>query len=222
MGAAGMTHVNANFHNRIMRQQFDMCLQVLVPDLISPLTSNLHVDNNGVTRYIGTTGARIRTSSNDDAATNFVPFDDGVTELTSASPSPAQSREGSPRAIPDVKSTESIFSISKGDLLPPATLPEAQGQAKVASSTSKTASNRPTTGKMNLVIPPYRGQSKTSFTFPEISPYNPAAIATSLTTGVNDRYKLYSSHCAALVRNWAMYLTIVVAVPALVVVCAAS
>ena len=232
MGAAGVAHVNTNFHHRIMRQQFDMCLQVLVPDLISPLTSNLHVDNNGVTRYIGTTGARIRTSSNDDAATNFVPFDDGVTELTSASPSPAQSREGSPRQSTDRNApTSPITSLtSENDLLSaslsglsvdgPNDAGESGGSRRQIATAFAPVSSKPEAKKkMNLVIPPYRPQNrKNPSAHPEISPYNPAAIATSLKTGVNDRYKLYASHCAAVLRNWMISITIVVTVPVLVAV----
>lgn len=237
MGAAGVAHVNSNFHHRIMRQQFDMCLQVLVPDLISPLTSNLHVDNNGVTRYIGTTGARIRTSSNDDAATNFVPFDDGVTELTSESPSPAQSRDGSPRQSTDRNTPGSpVISLASENGLPlpssrqisgdgPADASKTGGSEGQAVTTFAPVPAKPATMKknMNLVIPPYRHMNRKNSSaplHPEISPYNPAAIATSLKTGVNDRYKLYASHCAAVVRNWMISITIVVAVPVLVALCA--
>ena len=86
IGLSGTAHVSTNFHPRIMRHQLDIVLQVLVPDLISygkkGSSRSDGGEEYGVTRYIGTSGARIRTSSNDDAATNFIPFDDGITELT--------------------------------------------------------------------------------------------------------------------------------------------
>ena len=69
MGHRAINHVHQRFHSNVLRRQFKACLQILVPSLITLMPSG-----RGMTRYIGTSGARIRTSSNDESAATFVPF----------------------------------------------------------------------------------------------------------------------------------------------------
>jgi hypothetical protein len=194
------------------------------------------------------------TSSNEDAANNFVPFDDGITELTPMVPAAAAaaavrtiSEDGggsSPRVSVDgVVDAPALTGADRARLtsrdrggegmdrlrgvdgmgqLPG--LPE-DGAATAGSNQTATTTTTKKKKKMNLVIPPYRssgGNRNTNrgYLKPPISPYNPAGLATSLKTGVNDRFKLYSAHCAGLVKGWAVSVLIVVAVPVLVAILA--
>ena len=80
MGATGKHHVEQHFHSNVMRRQFLLCLQQLFPKKVFALDSEMgskYGRAKGRSRYIGNSGARVRTSSNDEAPATFVPFDDG-------------------------------------------------------------------------------------------------------------------------------------------------
>ena len=99
MGASGKNHVEQNFHSNVMRRQFLGCLQQLFPDRVFQLDKESGTKfgrAKGRSRYIGTSGARVRTSSNDDAPATFVPFDDGSLTRLSAptSPTPSAAKNG--------------------------------------------------------------------------------------------------------------------------------
>jgi len=79
MGASGKHHVEQHFHSNVMRRQFLLCLQQLFPEKVFALDSEMgskYGRAKGRSRYIGNSGARVRTSSNDEAPATFVPFDD--------------------------------------------------------------------------------------------------------------------------------------------------
>jgi len=83
MGASGKHHVEQHFHSNVMRRQFHLCLQQLFPERVFSMDSEMgskYGRAKGRSRYIGTSGARVRTSSNDEAPATFVPFDDGSLE----------------------------------------------------------------------------------------------------------------------------------------------
>jgi len=83
MGASGKHHVEQHFHSNVMRHQFLLCLQRLFPTRVFALESEMgskYGRAKGRSRYIGNSGARVRTSSNDEAPATFVPFDDGSLE----------------------------------------------------------------------------------------------------------------------------------------------
>ena len=79
---------------------------------------------------------------------------------------------------------------------------------------------------MNLFIPPYRpsprngGDTDSQYyqgSGGNISPYNPTAIAKSLTTGVNQRYYSYAKIVRDVLFIWVLRAAIVVGVPLVVV-----
>lgn len=77
-----------------------MSLQSLFPDMMFPASADAASRRTGLSRYIGTSGARVRTSSNEDSTATFVPFDDTaatatVTAIDAAGTATANTSSGS-------------------------------------------------------------------------------------------------------------------------------